>query len=205
MGHYNYEYLLSQIAIEGKRIYGDGFAIHYPDLPVIHKLLAYVLQDEATATRLGVDLHKGIMLSGRVGCGKTSLICILRKLSSESFKPVIKSCREISIEFCKQGYDIIARYSTNAFHPYSSIPRVYCFDDLGLETSVNYWGDKWNVMAEILLSRYDLFISHKMITHVTTNLNADELEVIYGDWLRSRMRAMFNLIAFDPGTTDKRR
>lgn len=202
---YDYNDLVNQVTIEGKKVYGNNFAIHPPDLPVIHKLLAYVLRDEATAARSGIDLHKGIMLSGRVGCGKTSLVSIMRKLSPDTFKPVIKSCREISIEFGKQGYETIARYSANAFHPYSSIPRVYCFDDLGLETTVNYWGDKWNVMVEILLSRYDLFISHKMITHVTTNLNGDELEGIYGNRLRSRMRAMFNLIAFDPDTTDKRR
>ena len=202
---YDYDHLVAQIMTEGKKIYGNSFIIHPPDLPVIHKLLAYALRDEATAARSGIDLHKGIMLSGRVGCGKTSLMSIMRKLSPETFKPVIKSCREISIEFGKQGYETIARYSANAFHPYSSVPRVYCFDDLGLETTVNYWGDKWNVMVEILLSRYDLFISHKMITHVTTNLNGDELEAIYGNRLRSRMRAMFNLIAFDPDTTDKRR
>lgn len=205
MSPYDYDYLVNQITTEGKKIYGNDFAIHPPDLPVIHKLLAYVLRDEATAARSGIDFHKGIMLSGRVGCGKTSLMSIMRKLSPETFKPVIKSCREISIEFGKLGYETIARYSANAFHPYSSVPRVYCFDDLGLETTVNYWGDKWNVMVEILLSRYDLFISHKMITHVTTNLNGDELEAIYGNRLRSRMRAMFNLIAFDPDTTDKRR
>lgn len=57
---------------------------------------------------------------------------------------------------------------------------------------MNYWGNNCNVMGEVLLSRYDLFISSKMITHVTTNLNSQELEVLYGNRLRSRMRAMFN-------------
>lgn len=51
-------------------------------------------------------------------------------------------------------------------------------------------------MAEVLLSRYDLFVSNKMLTHVTTNLNSEELEGIYGNRIRSRMREMFNLIYF---------
>ena len=52
-------------------------------------------------------------------------------------------------------------------------------------------------MAEILLSRYDLFVSKGIPTHVTTNLSASELESKYGNRLRSRMREMFNLVAFD--------
>ncbi|WP_322348420.1 hypothetical protein [Marivirga arenosa] len=41
-----------------------------------------------------------------------------------------------------------------------------------------------------------------MITHATTNLIPTELENLYGNRVRSRMREMFNLIAFH--STDKR-
>jgi hypothetical protein len=51
---------------------------------------------------------------------------------------------------------------------------------------------------------YDLLISNKMLTHVTTKLNSQELEDLYGNRLRSRMRAMFNLIAFNIGSKDKK-
>jgi len=59
-------------------------------------------------------------------------------------------------------------------------------------------------MAEILLSRYDLFVSRYMRTHVTTNLSATELEGLYGNRVRSRMRKMFNLVFFDSNSLDKR-
>jgi DNA replication protein DnaC len=59
-------------------------------------------------------------------------------------------------------------------------------------------------MAEILLSRYDYFISKKLKTHLTTNLSASEIETQYGNRVRSRMRQMFNLVAFDRETRDKR-
>jgi energy-coupling factor transporter ATP-binding protein EcfA2 len=202
---YDYDHLLQHITQEGKKTYGPGFEIDEPDRPIVIKLLAYVLHDEVVADQENIDFHKGILLTGNVGCGKTSLMHLMKAFGKESFKPVIKSCRDISIEFARKGYDIIARYSANAFHPYSSVPRAYCFDDLGLETTINLWGDKCNVMVEILLSRYDLCISHKMVTHATTNLNVNELEDIYGNRLRSRMRTMFNLISFDPGTKDKRK
>jgi DNA replication protein DnaC len=59
-------------------------------------------------------------------------------------------------------------------------------------------------MAEILLTRYDLFVSKKLITHLTTNLSASEIEEMYGNRIRSRMREQFNLIAFNNDSLDKR-
>jgi energy-coupling factor transporter ATP-binding protein EcfA2 len=201
---YDYYLLMQQLEEHGKNVYGPRFRIDDIDRPVVVKLLAYFLQDESVAGAEGIDLNKGILLMGRIGCGKTSLMTLLRALAPESYRPQIVSCRDISFEFGKTGYDAIARYGRNAFFPYSSIPRVHCFDDLGVEQSMSFWGNNCNVMGEILLSRYDLLISHKMITHVTTNLNSQELEEAYGNRLRSRMRAMFNLIGFDSATIDKR-
>ena len=81
----------------------------------------------------------------------------------------------------------------------------FCFDDLGVESIGRYYGKDCNVLGEILISRHDLFIKHKIKTHATTNLNAVELEERYGNRVRSRMRQMFNLIAFDKGSLDKRK
>jgi hypothetical protein len=60
-------------------------------------------------------------------------------------------------------------------------------------------------MGEILLSRHELFINYHIKTHGTTNLNAEELEDLYGNRVRSRMRQLFNLVAFDKDTSDKRK
>jgi len=59
-------------------------------------------------------------------------------------------------------------------------------------------------VGEILLSRYDLDIENKFKTHITSNLNAKELEKRYGNRVRSLMRAMFNLISFDEVSKDKK-
>jgi hypothetical protein len=201
---YDYYLLMQQLEEHGKNIYGPKFQIHDVDRPVIIKLIAYFLRDEAVAAAEEIDLNKGILLTGKIGCGKTSLMTLMRPLADECYRPVMVSCRQISFEFSKVGYDIIGRYSTNAFFPYTNVPRVHCFDDLGIEQTVNYWGNNCNVMGEILLSRYDLFISNKMVTHITTNLNSQELEEVYGNRLRSRMRAMFNLVPFENRTLDKR-
>jgi hypothetical protein len=68
---------------------------------------------------------------------------------------------------------------------------------------MKYFGNETNVMAEILLSRYDLLINRKIQIHITTNLSATEREAPQGHRVRSRMRQMFNLIAFDVETVDK--
>ena len=120
---------------------------------------------------------------------------------------IVKSCRDISFEFIKDGYDVVHRYTRQSFFKNGlvEIPKHYCFDDLGTENNLKYYGNECNVMAEILLSRYDQFITKKLITHLTTNLSATEIENSYGNRIRSRMRELFNLIAFENKVIDKRK
>ncbi len=47
-----------------------------------------------------------------------------------------------------------------------------------------------------ILSRYDHFISQKMITHITTNLDSQDIEEVYGLRVRSRLREMCNVVCF---------
>src|SRR5579872_2198197 len=114
---------------------------------------------------------------------------------------IIKSCCSINFEFNLDAYEVINRYSRMSFNNHA--PKIYCFDDLGAEQTLKYFGNECKVMAEILLSRYEYFISHKMITHVTTDLSATELEGIYGNRVRSRLRQMFNLVNFKSNVVDK--
>ena len=78
------------------------------------------------------------------------------------------------------------------------------FDDLGVEGTVNYYGNLISPMTDILLTRYDYFLSHAMQTIITTNLNSQEIEARYGIRVRSRLREMMNLISFPAECKDKR-
>jgi hypothetical protein len=78
-------------------------------------------------------------------------------------------------------------------------------DDLGVEPMGRYYGQECNVIGEILLSRYELFLNHNVRTHASTNLIAEELEERYGNRVRSRMRKLFNLVDFDKNSADKRK
>ena len=128
---------------------------------------------------------------------------LMKYLTATEHKFYVKPCRDISFEFIQDGYQIIHKYSIGKL--YQTDPRTYCFDDLGTENNLKYFGNECNVMAEILLSRYDLFISKKLKTHITTNLSATEIETHYGNRVRSRLRELCNLIAFDNVAKDKRK
>lgn len=187
---------------KGKELFGEHFRIHQEDHELIANLLAYILKDEESTNKKGISLKKGVLLSGPVGCGKTTLMTLLRLFQPGDNRYIMKSCRDVSFEFIQEGYSVILKYSKQAFN--QDKPKMYCFDDLGTENNLKYYGNECNVMSEILSSRYELFVSRQMITHITTNLNSSEIESIYGKRVRSRMREMFNLVNFDREAKDKR-
>ena len=199
---YDFNTCLKIIERKGKELFGGHFRIHDEDHELIAKLLVYILKDEDNAQKHSISLKKGILLSGPVGCGKTSLMSILRFFQPGDNRYILKSCRDVSFEFIQEGYSVILKYGKQAFN--QDKPKMYCFDDLGTENNLKYYGNECKVMTEILLSRYDMFVSRQMVTHITSNLTSSEIESIYGTRVRSRMREMFNLVSFDKEAKDKR-
>jgi DNA replication protein DnaC len=199
---YDFNKCLAFIESQGKTHYGQSFKINILDIPTIYKLLIYMIKDQNTALKEQIDLSKGILLSGPIGCGKTSIMHLIRPFASPLSNYKIKTCREISFEFAKNGFDAINKYTLK--QNYQSRLPGYCFDDLGAEQQIKHFGNDCNVMAEVLISRYEQFVENNSITHLTSNLSASEIELLYGNRLRSRMRQMFNLIAFDVQSKDKR-
>lgn len=195
--------MMTWLEQKGKLQFGEKFHFREADVINIQKLVCYFLKDEVTAENFNLDLSKGILLSGPVGCGKTTLMTLMRHVAQPNYKFIMRTCRDISFEFIKEGYQTIQKYShgNNSYNEYKN----YCFDDLGVETNLKYYGNECNVMAEIILSRYDIFISKQVITHITSNFSATEIETAYGNRVRSRLREMLNLIAFDDNSLDKRK
>lgn len=203
MTKYNYPEIIKWLEQKGKELYGNNFKIFEEDIPIITSLLVYFLKDEITAKTIDIDLDKGLLLSGPIGCGKTSIMNLMRFVPEQKSKYILKPTREISFEFIKEGYEVIQRYTSG--NTMQNNVKNYCFDDLGTENNLKYFGNECNVMAEILLSRYDLFVNKKIITHLTTNLSASEIETAYGNRVRSRLRQLCNLVAFDKVSQDKRK
>lgn len=195
---YDFEKILIYLDAKGKVLFGKHFKIYDHDRPILFKLCNYFIKDYKNCEAAHVDLQKGILLLGPIGCGKTTLMKLLRHLVPFQKSYEVISCRNIIFSFNHLGYKTIEDYGSSKF---------FCFDDLGIEMSVKHFGQDCEVMGEILLSRYDLMTSNKQKfkTHITSNLDADQLEERYGNRVRSRIREMCNVIAFDKNTNDKRK
>src|SRR5690606_20958710 len=77
---YDYNQVFGFLESKGKKQYGDRFQLDTEDEAILLKLAAYFLRDEASCRQHGILLDKGIMLTGPIGCGKTSLMQLMRYL-----------------------------------------------------------------------------------------------------------------------------
>lgn len=195
---YDFAKILVYLTAKGKLLFGENFKIYREDTQTLRKLCTYYVKDKDGCKKYNIDPDKGLLLSGPVGCGKTSLVRLMRHLVPHQRWYEVISCRNIVFGFQHIGYKTIEDFGNSG---------SFCFDDLGVEPMGRFYGNNANVLGEIMLSRYDLFLQTKgkIRTHATTNLNAEELEGLYGERVRSRMRQMFNLVNFEKNTKDKRK
>jgi hypothetical protein len=155
--------------------------------PVYANVLKYFICDPSCE----LDLRKGIYLWGNVGRGKTYLMramsIMIETLRYDFRKFQITSCRDIVFDVTDQK---------EVQHMRTYFTGKYCFDDFGYEdTHVKLWGNELNIMEEILVNRYDAFVRHGLITHITTNLPPDKIIEHYGSKrLDSRFDEMFNIV-----------
>lgn len=173
---------------------------------VVWLLCLYFSQDERFNSE-GYNLDKGICLFGGVGVGKTTLMEKFFQNQRQSF--IIKMCRAIEDEFSQNGDIVLKEYgihrqaSVNG-DPYGHQVLGYCFDDLGTEPPSKYYGKNVDVMAEVLLNRYDNKLPFNQ-THITTNLSTDEIITRYGSRVADRMQQMFNMIVFPTDANSRRK
>jgi len=202
--YYDFPKIKNYLTAKGQLMFGKKFKLYPEDHNLIFKLCCYFINDHQACANFGIDTNKGLLLSGPVGCGKTSLMKLLPQIMPYKKPFEVVPTRNIIFEFNAKGFDVMTPYTQN---------EVFCFDDLGIESTGCHYGKECNVMGEILLSRYDLFMQaghsqrnsqRQTKTHITTNLNAKELEARYGSRLRSRMRESYNLISFGKNAKDKR-
>ena len=70
--------VLSYLEAKGKTLYSPTFKIQPDDHEIIYQLLLYFTKDPLAVSKYNHAPHKGIMLSGPVGCGKSAVAELLR-------------------------------------------------------------------------------------------------------------------------------
>lgn len=153
------------------------------------------------------DLNKGLLMVGGVGVGKTTLMQFFKRNQKFSYR--IISCRDVENDFAANGEDSLGKFSYNVeiavnSNPFGHREIGFCFDDIGTESNGKHYGKEKNVMAEIILNRYDNQLP-SYCTHFTTNLSADEIKNQYGTRVTDRMKEMFNIITFDKNAKSRRK
>jgi len=195
--HFELDDCLEYMQSYGSALFGSKFKIDRNDQRIFLKLIAYAIKDYDEMKKYSLSPEKGILLTGPIGCGKTSFMQIIQPFLFRNERFKVHSATEIASTYAITGHETIVSLGRKT--------HAICIDDLGIEPNQKHFGSDSNVIGEIMLMRYDLFVTQGILTHATTNLNAGELEAKYGNRVRSRLRSMFNLISFPANTQDKRR
>lgn len=188
---------------ETLELYKSFWSLDDENKHVVETLCHYFTDDP----RFDGDLKKGLLVVGGVGIGKSTLMTFFKRNQKASYRVI--SCREIESDFASEGEKSVRVCSYNLpvamnSDPFGHQEIGFCFDDLGTEANAKHYGQEKNVMAEIILNRYDNNIPFHC-THITTNLTADEIKAQYGTRVTDRIRQMFNIIKFPTDAKSRRK
>lgn len=207
-----FEFVKNSRTPKGETIIIDG----NNDEP-IQQLCFYFAKDK----RFMGDLGKGLLLLGPKGTGKTHLMKFFQQNQLASY--VMVNTRVIENawinELPQDEAKTIDYYSKNRIlavneNRFGHKIAGFCFDDLGSETTPSKrFGEDKNVMAEVVLNRYDAVTLYHprddedenpnefrpmfYHTHIVTNILPEQLEERYGSRMRDRLKEMFNLITIE--------
>lgn len=160
---------------------------------VLDKLVAYFSGNESFE-QMGkyYSLKKGLLLQGKTGCGKTSMIKCFQGLARNEYSTI--TCRKIESIFDDNGQQGISKYAWVSSPKRDGEKIGWFFDDLGAEDEGRNYGKASNVMRGILTDlaengNYQYF-------GVTTNLSMEMISESYGERVADRFKSMFNIISF---------
>ena len=107
---YDFPKILIYLNVKGKLLFGEKFKIYEEDQDIILKLSSYFKE---SSQKSGIDIEKGLLLSGPVGCGKTSLMKLLRHLVPLQRPYEMIPSRNVVFSFNHLGYKTIEDYGSN--------------------------------------------------------------------------------------------
>lgn len=207
-----YEQTRAYMLFRAKELFEGKFVLDN-DNEFVFNMLCHYFSNSKEFISMGVNigiknpsLDKGILLAGNWGVGKTWLMSLFRKNNRQVFH--VEHAKDISKSFHVGGEEAIERHYNkikNAFNDPTVFYQSYsglCIEDIGREDIKNNYGNKTNVIGDIMEARY---INKCMgpFFHGTTNMTAPQIEQFYGGMVSSRLRECVNFIEL--GGKDRRK
>jgi DNA replication protein DnaC len=199
----NYDLVKSLMLYRFNTKFEGKFKIDEHNEIIFELMCMYFGNDERfvpMALSAGVDnpsLSKGVFLTGNFGVGKTWFMQLFQQNQRQVY--FIKNCKDVADEFMQygeEGMDQYIKVKKNAVNDTSLFLQkesALCLDDIGTEDIKTHYGNKKNVIGDIIEKKYSNG-STGIMFHGTTNLSADQLREFYGHRVTSRMREMLNFI-----------
>lgn len=145
----------------------------------------------------GASLEKGLLLGGMIGVGKTWMMQLFGKNQRQVF--ALKTAKAIADTFQSEGEGSLEQFITCPKLPVNDAQNFYhtkiglCIDDIGTEELKNHYGNRKNVIGDLIELRYSAGNCGPML-HLTTNLTMPQVKEFYGDRVGSRLRETMNII-----------
>jgi hypothetical protein len=207
---FTYDQLREHVLSAAKLLPFD-FVIDEDNEHVFHLLCLYFSNDPdfdleeieySDGTKRKLSRNKGIgLISSKKGTGKSVLMHLFQNNRRQPYMQI--DTKSVSAMYKVKGEEAIIKHSEPLRVPPMPIFNYWeeigiCFDDLGQENLKGNYGDKSDVMVDVISRIYStrqFFCQNQFADfHFTSNLSGQTFENRYGEMLRDRMREMWNII-----------
>lgn len=177
----------------GKEMFGDNFNLDSDEIGLIYKgIYNYFIKSATNKTR------KSLMIIGNVGAGKGSAMKVMQRI----FKDTPARFKWISSSKLKDLSETLPTIEIKEMYGYDLKMDLY-IDDIGIYSDVKRYGTTINIISEILLERYELFVDTGIKTHFSSNLLPDStnpkiptIKSIYGTRVFDRLKEQSITVLF---------
>jgi hypothetical protein len=185
------------------KIAGKDFQFTDENKPIINMLIAYFLMDDKILEYPEINPFKGILLIGKKGCGKTTIMNVFAKFLDEIFNQDLSTRKLLitSIDRIKQYYLLNGNLDKFTYNDIGG-PCELVINEFGYLYDSNLYGTPFKeLISNLFMLRYELFSERGILTHATSNLSARSdnpkdltLEKIYDPIIYDRLKEMFNTV-----------
>ncbi len=179
----------------GLKMYGEDFSLKDAEV-----LCAYKKVYEYFLKRSKNKCKKGILVIGGLGVGKSAMMKVMQRV----FKDTESRFKWVNAYDLKDLSEVYTTSQIKEMYGYDLKMDLY-IDDIGISVDVKRYGNTVNIITEMLMERYDLFIASGYKTHLSSNLltsitndvhNTPTLKSVYGARILDRIKEMTEVVKF---------